>query len=270
MGRISMTILGSSLKKLKVGRAIASFASRGAVASYKARKDPYAQRRVGVRFVGEYSKRLIDLLDVKTTFQYSPKILPDKNYFMVCNHMSYLDIMVLGAIRPSVFITSVDMRNTFFLGDLAKLGGSFFVNRKDRSKIKEEVAELEDLVANGFDVFLFPEGTSSNGMQGVLPFKRSIFRVPFGAKIPIIPISLRYTHVDGEPFSAKNCDEVTWHSKMTFAPHLNQLTEKKEIKVDVRYLDPVDPSGFKDHGDLSEHMRELISAEYQRQSELTD
>lgn len=249
-------------KKLRVGATIGRFVKSSLWSHMKERKSPIEQRRKAIEHTAKYSKIMLSQLNVETSCTYSGQIRDDRNYFMVCNHMSYLDIVVLSAVRPSVFITSVDMRDTFFLGDIAKLGGSFFVNRRNRKKIKEEVEALTQLVEDGFDVFLFPEGTSSSGMDGVLPFKKSLFRVPHGAQIPIIPICLKYTTIDGAPFSAKNCDQVAWHSDMTFAPHLNQLTQRKKIVVQVDYMDPVESSRFGSHGDLSQHLWEVISERY--------
>jgi len=253
----------SLVKKFKVGSTIARYGWVAGTGYFFHRKQPLTQRKYAVQCTAKYSQILLQQLDIKTTCSYSSKISPSQNYFMVCNHMSYLDIIILSAIRSSVFITSVDMGQKFFLGDIAKIGGSFFVDRKNRKKIKEEVKALETLVEQGFDVFLFPEGTSSNGMQGVLPFKKSLFRVPFGAQVPLIPICLKYKTIDGKPFSLENCDQVTWHSKMPFAPHLNQLTRRKEVFVEVQYMDPVHPVDFETHGDLSQHIHSLISKKYE-------
>ncbi len=227
----------------------------------KNRKDETQKRRKALEITADNSKKLLKKLNVKINVHLSRDNLFDRNYFMVCNHMSYFDIVVLSSLQPAVFVTSVEMEKTFFLGDMAKWGGSFFVDRVNRRKMKEEVKALENLLNQNFNVFIFPEGTSTNGMH-ILPFKKSLFRVPYQAGLPILPICLKYRSIDGETFSQENCDRVCWYDDMTFAPHYLQLMGMKEMVVDVHYLNPLEPKDFESHGDLTEAARKQITETY--------
>jgi predicted unusual protein kinase regulating ubiquinone biosynthesis (AarF/ABC1/UbiB family) len=53
-----------------------------------------------------------------------------------------VDILVLAAVRPAVFITSVELRNTFPLGMLAWFGGSIFVERRSPAGLKKEIRDI--------------------------------------------------------------------------------------------------------------------------------
>lgn len=225
------------------------------------RNDDIQKRRRALSITSQNSKDLLEKLNVDVDVSYVSDEIKNSNYFMVCNHMSYFDIIVLSSIRPSVFVTSVEMEKTFFLGDMAKLGGSFFVNRINRRKMKEEVEALVGLLNQDFNVFIFPEGTSTNGLE-ILPFKKSLFRVPFQTEFPILPICLKYETIDGEPFSANNCDRICWHGDMTFAPHFMQFMKIKNIKVKVEYLEPLDPKNFENHGDLADAAEQRIRSAY--------
>lgn len=224
-------------------------------------KNPDLKRRNALEITARNSKKLLEKLGVEVDVTKVRDDLFDRNYFMVCNHMSYFDILVLSSIRPSVFVTSVEMENTFFLGDLAKWGGSFFVDRVNRRKMKAEVEALVGLLEDDFNVFIFPEGTSTNGLE-ILPFKKSLFRVPFQTGFPILPICLRYQSIDGKPFSKENCDRIAWHGDMTFGPHFLQLMGIKNIKAEVHYLEPLDSKSFQNHGDLAKKAQEAISQRY--------
>jgi 1-acyl-sn-glycerol-3-phosphate acyltransferase len=225
------------------------------------RNDDFKKRQRALEITAENSSRVLKKLNVTVTANIQKPEIFDRNYFMVCNHMSYIDILVLSSIRPAVFVTSVEMENTFFLGDMAKWGGSFFVNRINRRKMKEEVKALEELLEKGFNVFIFPEGTSTNG-QELLPFKKSLFRVPFQTGAPILPICLKYKSIDGKAFSEENCDRVCWYDDMTFAPHFLQLMDLKDMQAEVTYLDPLDPKDFESHGDLSAAAQKAIAQCY--------
>ena len=128
---------------------------------------------------------------------------------MVCNHMSYLDILFLSAGEPTVFVTSVEMKETPFLGACSELGGSYFVERRNRNQIPQEIRDLAQLMRDGFHVFVFPEATSTNGM-GILPFKKSMFKAAVEAEMDVLPICLRYEEVNGEPFTFSNKEKICW------------------------------------------------------------
>jgi 1-acyl-sn-glycerol-3-phosphate acyltransferase len=227
------------------------------------RGDAVTQRRHALDITADNSSRLLQKLNVQVKPHFHTNQSLERNYFMVCNHMSYLDILILSSVRPAVFVTSVEMENTFFLGDMAKWGGSFFVDRVNRRKIKAEVEALAQLLKQGFNVFIFPEGTSTDGSQ-ILPFKKSLFRVPFQTQFPILPICLKYTSIDGVRFSSENCDRVCWHGDMTFAPHFLQLMGVQEVQVEVHYLEPLYPQDFDSHGDLAKVAEEQIRRTYNR------
>lgn len=225
------------------------------------RKDELTRRKNALKITAKSCRTVLKYLNAEVEVHGLNDGLFDRNYFMVCNHMSYLDILVLSSVQPASFVTSVEMEKTFFLGDMAKLGGSFFVDRVNRRKMKQEVQALVDLLNSGINVFIFPEGTSTNG-QKLLPFKKSLFRVPFLADFPIMPICLKYKQIDGEPFSETNCDKVCWHGDMTFAPHYMQLMGIKNLKAELTYLDPLYPKDFESHGDLAQTAQQQIESIY--------
>ena len=225
-------------------------------------KDSIQKRQRAIEITADNSGKLLNKLDVKVQVHCDENpFTSGSNYFMVCNHMSYLDILVLTSIQPSVFISSLDMEKTFFLGKTAKLGGTFFVNRLNHRKLKQEVQSLVDLMNHGFHVFLFPEGTSTNGLD-LAPFKKSLFRVPYQTGFALLPICLKYVSIDGKPFSRNNCDRICWYGEMKFAPHVLQLLAIRELKVEVHYLKSLDPKNFNSHGDLCQTVESQIRSAY--------
>ncbi len=224
-------------------------------------KNPVQRRRKAIEATHKRSCRILQGLNVRIQVHFDKNPFSEGHYFMACNHMSYFDILVLTSIHPSVFISSIEMEKTFFLGDMAKFGGTFFVDRINRRKLKEEVEALVSLINQDFDVFLFPEGTSTNGLE-ILPFKKSFFRVSFQTGLPILPICLKYRSIDGQPFSRSNCDWICWYGDMKFIPHVLKLLSIGQIEVDIHYLTPLYPGDFKDHGELSRAAEQSIRSVY--------
>lgn len=89
------------------------------------------------------------------------------------NHVSYLDILVLGSLTDARFVAKSDVATWPLFGVLAKLSNTIFVTR-DRKRAVCDCAGLRQAFAERQSLILFPEGTSSDG-QGVLPFRSTLF-----------------------------------------------------------------------------------------------
>ena len=135
---------------------------------------------------------------------------------LVANHVSYTDVLAICSVMPCVFVTSVELKNTFFLGQLARLSGSLFVERRRPSGLKEEIEAISRVLAEGLSVVIFPEGTTSDGSR-VMPFRKPLFDAAVRAGAGIIPVCLRYVAVNGAPLSPSSRDSVFYYGGIGFA-----------------------------------------------------
>src|SRR5213596_1202816 len=79
---------------------------------------------------------------------------------LVCNHLSYLDVIVLSSIRLCVFVAKHDVAGWPLFGWLARAAGTIFVDRAHRLSSPVVVDLVRATLASGSVVVLFPEGTS--------------------------------------------------------------------------------------------------------------
>jgi 1-acyl-sn-glycerol-3-phosphate acyltransferase len=182
-------------------------------------------------------------------------------YLIIANHLSYTDILVVGALMPSVFITSIELKRTFPLGMLAWLGGSIFVERRSPAGLKREIREIEQVLAEGTSVALFPEGTTSDG-DTVRPFKNSLITAAISAGSSLLPVCIRYTKVNGNPVGTHNRDLVYYYGGTTFFEHLPRLLKLKTIEVECVVLRPISTHQHHSRKDLATRAHALISAAY--------
>ena len=115
------------------------------------------------------SRRLLRVFRIETHFTGD---IPSSG-LLVCNHLSYLDILVLSALVPCVFVAKREVKDWPVFGWFAKKAGTVFVHREQRAQAVQTVNEIEAALQTGAVVVLFPEGTSSGG-ETVLPFKSSL------------------------------------------------------------------------------------------------
>jgi 1-acyl-sn-glycerol-3-phosphate acyltransferase len=155
-------------------------------------------------------------------------IIP-KSGLLVCNHLSYLDILVLAALAPSVFVAKQEVKGWPVLGWFVRLAGTIFVHREKRSQVEQTVREIQMALQSDLLVVLFPEGTSSGG-DTVLPFKSSLLEPAVRLSHPLAAGFLQYELTDGDA-----SEEVCYWKDMTLVPHLINLLGKHAVRASVGF-----------------------------------
>lgn len=217
------------------------------------------RRRVSVWWTSRICRMAAKFLNVRIDATDMPRS-GQLGKLIVSNHMSYLDILVHSAVRPAVFVSSVEVEHTFFLGLVARIGGTFFVERRNPKNIRNELNGIEQLILQGFDVVLFPEGTSTDGSK-ILPFRSSFLAGAVETGVDIIPACLRYSRINGKSFGDSNRDLVCWYGDMNFSPHFFSFVSQRQTEAAVTYLPAVSADGA-DRKEAARLARELISEVY--------
>lgn len=225
-------------------------------------KDPLARTKIFAETTTKYCRRATNILDVEIqTEGYDPAFFEKENCLFVSNHLSYLDILVMSSLRPFVYVSSVDMSEVFLLGRIITYGGTIFVERRNRVKVEQDLGNMTKALNDGFNVMLFPEGTSTNGSD-VLPFKKSLLMAAVHAGKRIVPVSMKYVEIDGEPFSEKNRDYVCWYGDMGFGSHFKGLCARKKVVAKVSFLDPIPTTPESTRNELAELTYSAVTKSY--------
>ncbi len=156
------------------------------------------------------------------------------------NHVSYIDITILGALIPGSFVAKAEVRRWPLFGWLARLQRCVFIDRQARSTAAQRDAIAARLAAAD-TLILFPEGTSGDGNR-VLPFKSALFSVAEGrdaaAPITVQPVSIAYTRLDGLPIGRQYRPFFAWYGAMSMAPHLWRMLGLGTVEVVVEFHPP--------------------------------
>jgi 1-acyl-sn-glycerol-3-phosphate acyltransferase len=245
---------------LRFSRSIVSYFAR---TYFRVRKmDLNDKRRYLIEQVhGEAQSLLHDLGFEVKVFGYKENVKPGQTYLTVGNHLSYMDPFVLVSAHPSLFVTSVDMRETPVLGQICEIAGCIFVERRNRTTIEKDIAEMTNALKAGINVTIYPEGRSTDG-HDVYPFKKSLLMSAVFAGRDILPVAIKYTEMDGRPFTFENSDEVAWHGDMTFTPHFRRLMKMKSVKVELHFLPPIKVTPESNRQVLAGQARDAIREAY--------
>ena len=177
-------------------------------------------------------------------------IATGKNLLYAGNHISYLDIVVLGALVRGSFIAKKDVAAWPFFGTMARLQRTLFISR-DPKDAARETAMLLDRLDEGLPLIAFPEGTSTNG-TAVLPFKSSFFHIFLNRDLRIQPFTISLMSVNGAPASNPAArDRYAWYGDMTLLPHLWAFAKGKGATLKVIFHAPCSARVFCDRKSLA-------------------
>ena len=196
-------------------------------------------------------------------FQIRPhgKMAANGPVLFACNHTSYSDISILGALLPASFVAKAEVAGWPFFGGLAKLQRTVFVDRRP-AKATMQRDEMVQRLEDGDNLILFPEGTSSDG-NAVLPFKSALFSVaqvePNGEPLLVQPVSIAYTRLDGMPVGRALRPYFAWYGDMTLAPHFWEVAGLGHATVDVVFHPPVTIRDYETRKGLAKHCFQVVA-----------
>lgn len=173
-----------------------------------------------------WAKAVAMVLSLKITVEGTP---PKAPFFLVCNHLSYVDIIALASQLDCVFVAKSEVREWLVIGFLCRSMDMIFINRERRADIPRVLGLIEKAWQKRQGVIVFPEGTSSKG-ETLLPFKPSLLEPAVKACLPVSYASLTYqTAPDEMPAYLSVC----WWGEMTLAPHALNLFRLSEIHAKI-------------------------------------
>jgi len=164
-------------------------------------------------------------------FGYSARVAGEvpRSGLLMCNHLSYLDILAISAVTPAVFVSKADVRRWPLFGWFAAIAGTVFVERERRTHVGQVNQEIEAALAAGALVVVFPEGTSTNG-ETILPFRTSLLEPAARGRHEIAVGWLHYELEDGDARQ-----EVCYWGDHSFFSHVVHLLGKKSIRATLRF-----------------------------------
>jgi len=153
---------------------------------------------------------------------------------IVSNHVSWIDILALGAMEPMVFLAKKEVGAYAWTRWLVDLQGVVYVDRERRRRIPAVNAEMARRMASGAAVLLFPEATTSDGTR-LLRFRSSHFEPVAQAEAQVQPVYLDYRAIAGIAATRHDKTAVAWYGDMTFWPSLWRLLASGGLRCDVHY-----------------------------------
>jgi len=189
----------------------------------------------------------------------------DTPLLILSNHVSWLDILVIGAKTPIVFVAKSEVAKWPLFGWLAKMQRTIFVERERRQTTGATAREIGDRMVSGDAVVLFAEGTSSDGIR-VLPFRSALVGSVHHAlgesthhdKVVVQPMSLAYVGFGGLPVGRTLHERVAWYGNVDLVPHLLGILTSGAIDVTVTWGEAVAYDMTADRKAIARHAESAV------------
>ncbi len=182
---------------------------------------------------------------------------PPPPFFLVSNHLSYVDIPALRACAEGVFIAKGEIENWFMAGKMVGDLGIIFINRQKKRDIPRAGSEIIKKLNEGEGVIIFPEGTSTKGDE-VLPFNSSFLEFAARTDLPVYYASISYKTPAGEPTVSQSIS--WWEDDVTLPMHMWRVFKLREFTAIINFGD--EPVQSPNRKELARKLWEKVSESF--------
>ena len=198
-------------------------------------------KRMG--WVRRWTARLLAILAVRVKVSGAPPIAGVAPAMIVANHVSWLDIFAINAVRKVRFVAKSEIRRWPVFGWLCAQGSALFIERARRHHAAHINGQMVAALRQGDLLVVFPEGYTSAG-DVVLPFHTSLLQPALECDAMLYPVAIRYTRADGSL-----CGEADYEGDKSMLGSLLLILTQPVIFARLQFLPPLASAG--------KHRREL-------------
>lgn len=171
--------------------------------------------------------------------------LPGGGVLVVANHISWLDIPLVAAVRPARMLAKSEVASWPVLGPLVSRGGTLFIERDRLRALPGVVARIASVLREGTPVVVFPEGSTWCGRrQG--RFRPAVFQAALDAGAAVQPVLIRYRLQGAGPATA-----AAFVGEDTLVASLLRVTAARGLVAEIHVLPPIPPGTHPDRRALA-------------------
>jgi 1-acyl-sn-glycerol-3-phosphate acyltransferase len=217
------------------------------IAPFMGRPETMPPHGFALRLVSAWQRRLCRLLHLRVRVQGEPL---DGPVLLAANHISWLDIIVLGGVCETRFLAKQDVRQWPLVGGMCARAGTLFIRRNEPGAAQHAADEMTWILRRGCRLALFPEGTTTDG-AAVARFHSRLFQAAVRAHAPVQPVALQYFE-DG-----LRSARAPFLGEQSLLNHLWHLAARG-LDVELRFLPPL--TGLAERAPLAAASHAAIAA----------
>lgn len=173
----------------------------------------------------------------------------------VANHISWLDILILGHLTPVHFLSKSEVRTMPILGWLATRAGTLYIQRGNKRSASESSSEITAVLKHGHNSLIFPEGTTTDG--NVKRFHSRMMQSAIDAHAMVQPVAIYYPYLNIDSRKIESNPATLFIGDMSIAESADRIFRERRIDVEVHYLAPI-TSEDATRDQLSQHAHDEV------------
>ena len=176
-------------------------------------------------------------------------VLPEKTLF-VANHISWLDILVLGSLTPIHFLSKHEVKTIPVIGWLATRAGTLYIQRGNQRSASDSSSGITAVLNQRHNSLIFAEGTTTDGH--IKKFHSRMMQGAIDAHAMVQPVAIFYPVVNPETQKTEINPVTLFLGETTIGESTNLIFRTHRINVEVHYLEPINSTG-KTRDEIAQH-----------------
>ncbi|MBA5866305.1 MAG: 1-acyl-sn-glycerol-3-phosphate acyltransferase [Nitrospira sp. CR1.3] len=222
---------------------------------------PYAKPKERDVLIRRWSLDCLRILNVHVRIRGDAPPPEATAVMFVANHVSWLDILALNAVKRVRFVAKSEVRAWPVIGWLAARTGTLFLRRRHPGQLIQVNRSLQAALKRGECVAIFPEGTTSDG-RTVLRFHSGLLEPAVTSHSLVWPVALRYHTSDGQPAAI-----AAFVGEQTLVGSTWQVLSQPALHMDLHFI-PALAGSRHDRHELAQRTRAAILSKLSAGSQL--
>lgn len=190
---------------------------------------PYRSQSTQRSMMQNWAKRFLNILNVQLNCHGQSPETEVPKALLVANHVSWLDIVVLMAACPTRFVAKSEISEWPIIGLLCRNVGTLFIKRTKRRDTLRINQLIQDVLATGDRVAIFPEGTTGSGMV-LNHFHTSLLESAMDQEVRLYPVAIAYYDTKGAI-----CQEAAYEN-ISLLQSLWKVLSQPKINASITFL----------------------------------
>ncbi len=179
------------------------------------------------KFIRIWAVLMAKIIGMKVVVEGS---IPKPPFFLVSNHLGYVDIILFFTKIDVVFVAKQEISNWPLMGKLTKIANTLYIDRTNKRDIPRVNKEIAENINENHGIIFFPEGKSTKGEE-VLKFNPSLLQLPANEGIPVTHASIQYkTKPNETPAHLAVC---WWQDDSPFTTHFFELCKLSKFEAKI-------------------------------------
>lgn len=187
---------------------------------------------------GWWARKLLRIMGIVLSPHGAVPDADARNLIIASNHVSWVDIFVISAAHPALFIAKSEIRDWPIAGFICERAGTIFIRRARRRDTAVINETMHKVLSEGYTVGFFPEGTTTPGDK-LLKFHTSLFEPAVVNNATLLPVALRYRSEDGQP-----CPAIAFVGEISFVESVGLMLSQRKMIAEVTFAPPLAAGSF--------------------------